>query len=83
MSKCPIFEDEAIGSKTINLKYIQEMSQLLRQDIENQSWCYKVIRNRIYGSLQMTEEVLNMAPVWIKFFEEMNNNLSVRTGVGG
>jgi hypothetical protein len=77
--ECPTWPAGATVEKTITLQYVTDISDMLRDDIVNQGWCYKVIESRIYGSMQMTAELMSMAPAWIQHFEDVESDLTTRT----
>ena len=44
---------------TVNLAYISELGNIFYQDFMDQGWCFKLVEERIYGGLQLSDSLLD------------------------
>ena len=54
------------------MNYIDTIANTLKDDINNRGWCYNLIKNRIYGSMQISKETLVFAQKWVDYFETLD-----------
>jgi Notch-like protein len=81
VSMCPMFTEGEETTKSISIIYISELKNTLEADIIAQGDCYQVIRQRIYGSMQLSEELVTggYAAAWLESFKNHAANEQDRT----
>ena len=69
--------------REITLSYLNQIANTLEADIINEGWCFKVIKDRIYGSMQMSEDLMTYGPSWVTHWRDIASDETVRSGSGG
>ena len=78
---CDAWPEGETKTKSITMRYINELKTTLGNDINAGGDCYQVIKTRIYGSMQLTNELLTYGGDWIQKWRTIEGDAIERSWV--
>ena len=64
------------------MRYINELKTALGNDIIDNGNCFRVISQRIYGSMQLSQDLIQYGGVWLQYFTNLEADAIERSGRG-
>ena len=75
LSLCPAFEGQGENvTKQVTMRYITELKNILADDIKALGWSFKLIDERIFGSMQLSPELMTYGPGYIQKFNNIKGD---------
>jgi len=79
---CEKNDANSTESTTLTNKIIKDLGSLIYNDIYAKGDCYHLIRERIYGSLQLSDGLMKNGPKFLDVFDSLNSDPSARDAYG-